>query len=183
MKFSEDELISGIKNRNQKFYEILITEYTKPIYYLAYNILKSTCSKEDIEECVSDVLLEVWIKIKDYDNSRSSFKTWVFMLTKYKALKFRLKNAKNKVVSIDEQFLDIGAYESTEKTVIEREKQKQIINIIDSFNDVDKELFIRRYFYGEQISVLMDSLSLSRSAIDNRLLRGRKLIKEVLSSE
>ncbi|KAI4453297.1 translation factor guf1-related [Holotrichia oblita] len=177
----QDELISEIKKRNQEFFEILINEYTKPIYYLSYNILKNTCRKEDIEECVSDVILEVWLKINDFNSKKGSFKTWVFMLTKYKALKYKQKAIKNAVINIDDY--EIESTEAIEKTIIEREKQIEIIKTIDSFNSIDKELFIRRYFYGEEINNIMESLNLSRSAVDNRLLRGRKRIKEALAYE
>nr|WP_238442614.1 hypothetical protein [Desulforamulus reducens] len=37
---------------------------------------------------------------------------------------------------------------------------------------------MRRYFFGDKISDLANAFNLSRSAIDNRLLRGRKVIKE-----
>ncbi|HZK53041.1 MAG TPA: sigma factor-like helix-turn-helix DNA-binding protein [Desulfosporosinus sp.] len=68
-----------------------------------------------------------------------------------------------------------------EKQIVDRETQKKLLETINSFNEKDKELFIRRYFYNEKISDIMQSLGLSRSALDNRLLRGRKVIKEVLS--
>lgn len=67
MNFSEIELISEIKKRNLNAYAFLIKEYSKLVYYLTYNILSIGNSKEDIEECVSDVFLEVWLKINEFD--------------------------------------------------------------------------------------------------------------------
>ena len=181
MHYSEDELISEIKRRNQDAFEILIKEYTKPVYYLAYNILKAGCGKEDIEECVSDVLLEIWMRIHEFDCQRGVFKTWIFMLTKYKALKYRQKSTKQNAVNIDDY--EIEEATAVEKTVIDREKQEKLIQTINQFNQTDRALFIRRYFYGEKINDLITAFGLSRSAIDNRLLRGRKVIKEVLYHE
>ncbi len=179
MNYSENELISEIKKRNLNAYEFLIREYTKPVYYLTYNILNIGNSKEDIEECVADVFLEVWLKINKFDSERSNFKTWVLILTKYKALAYKRKLKKNYVENIDDY--QIEETDTIEKHVIDRETQKKLIETINSFNKMDKELFIRRYFCDEKISDIMQSLGLSRSAIDNRLLRGRKIIKEVLS--
>jgi RNA polymerase sigma-70 factor (ECF subfamily) len=181
MNYSENELISEIKRRNLKAYEFLIKEYTKPVYYLAYNILNIGNSKEDIEECVADVFLEVWLKIKSFDSERSNFKTWILILTKYKALAYKRKLGKNPVENIDDYQLE--APYTVEKQVIDRETQTKLLETINSFNETDKELFIRRYFCDERISDIMQSLGLSRSAADNRLLRGRKIIKEVLSYE
>jgi len=69
---SENELISEIRKRNPNAFEFLIQEYTKPVYYLAHNILNIGSSKEDIEECVSDVFLEAWLKINQFDSKRGT---------------------------------------------------------------------------------------------------------------
>ncbi|EGW36353.1 sigma-70 family RNA polymerase sigma factor, partial [Desulfosporosinus sp. OT] len=174
MVFSESELISEIKKRNLNAYGFLIKEYTKPVYYLTYNILNIGNSKEDIEECVADVFLEVWQKINEFDNERSNFKTWILILTKYKALTYLRKLKKNRVENIDDYMPEEP--NTVEKKIIDRETQKKLLDTINSFNETDKELFIRRYFCNEKISDIMQSLGLSRSAVDNRLLRGRKII-------
>ncbi len=181
MQCSETQLIEEIKKHNAGTFDFLIQEYTKPVYYLVYNILNSGGTKEDIEECVSDVFLEVWQKIKDYDGKKGSFRTWILMLAKYKALAYRRKNGKNNTVDIEDYMLEDQM--CIENKVIDRQVQETIIETIGAFGRVDRELFIRRYFFGESIAALMASLDLSRSAIDNRLLRGRKLLKEVLSDD
>ena len=101
MDFSETELISEIKKRNEEAYRFMIKEYTKVIYYLAWRILQNVCTKEDLEECVSDVFLDIWLKIDELDQERGNFKTWILMLTKYKALKYRRRHTKHDVMSID----------------------------------------------------------------------------------
>lgn len=178
---TEYELVEQIKKRNKDAYEFLVTHYTKPIYCLAHNILRAKSTKEDIEECVSDVFLDAWIKISEFDESRGNLKTWLLILTKYKALAYRRRLSA-------EPLLDIADFQpedskNVERQIIGRETQERIVQAIDTFNPTDKTLFIRRYFLGEKIADLMDALGLSRSAIDNRLLRGRKRIKEVLSHE
>lgn len=179
MNFSESELISEIKKRNLNAYEILIRDYSKLVYYLTYNILTTGNRKEDIEECVADVFFEVWQKINEFDNERSNFKTWILILAKYKALTYKRKLKKSQVEYIDDYQPEEP--NTVEKQVIDRETQKKLLETIHSFNETDKELFIRRYFCNEKISDIMQSLGLSRSAVDNRLLRGRKIIREVLT--
>lgn len=181
MELSDLQIIQNIKRKDVGTYEYIIERYGKQVYYLAHNILHISCAVEDIEECTADVFFEAWSNINKYDGEKGSFKTWLLILTKYKALEYKRKISKHQVVNIDD--LEIEAAENIEKQFISRQEQEKVIAIIDQFNDVDKELFIRRYFYNEKINGLMNSLNLSRSAIDNRLLRGRKLIKEALSYE
>jgi len=181
VEYSQAELVGGIKNKDSAAYEYMIKKYTKTIYCLAYNILSKSHSKEDLEECVADVFLDAWIKIADFNDEKANFRTWLLILTKYKALTYKRKKRLNHVV-------DIGDFElkddvSLEKQVLLRQDQEQVMKIIHSFPETDREIFIRRFFLGEKINDLAEFFNLSRTAIDNRLLRGRKAIKEVLHYE
>ncbi len=181
MELNDLEIVKNIKKGDIQTYEYIVEKYSKQVYYLAYNILHISCTKEDMEECVADVFAEAWLNIDKFDPKKASFKTWLFILTKYKALKYKRKISKLQTVNIDE--LPIVDSENIERQLISRQEQEKVIHIINQFNDVDKELFLRRYFYNEKIVDLMESLNLTRSAIDNRLSRGRKLIKEAFSYE
>lgn len=179
MQFSEIELVSEIGKRNTEAFEALIQEYTKPVYHLTYNILGIGNCKEDIEECVSDVFLEAWQKIKRYDPEKGGFRTWVLMLAKYKALAYKRRMERHPMELLEDEGL--MASDNVEGQVIDRETQRQVLAAINTFGEVDRQLFIRRYLYDEPIPALMESMQLSRSAIDNRLLRGRNKIREAIS--
>lgn len=181
MEPTDLQIVQSLKKKDVKAYEYIIDKYSKQVYYLAYNILHISCTKEDMEECVSDVFLEAWTHIEKFDAAKGSFKTWLFILTKYKALEYKRRLSKQTTVNIEDLALEDG--ESLERQMISRQDQEKVMEIINGFNDLDKELFIRRYLYNEKINDLTDALKLTRAAIDNRLLRGRKLIKEVFSHE
>lgn len=181
LEYSQSALVEGIRNRDILAYEYMISKYTKPIYCLAYNILSQSLKREDIEECVSDVFLDAWLKINEFDQEKGNFRTWLLILTKYKALTYKRKKKARNVISIEK--FEIKSSYDLEKQFFLRQDQEKIIEIINSFNKIDKEIFFRRYFFGEKVGDLAKSFNLSRSAIDNRLLRGRKIIKEVLNYE
>lgn len=181
MEYSQAELVRRIKNKDMVAYEHMISTYTKMIYYLAYNILSGSHPKEDIEECVADVFLDAWIKITEFDETKANFRTWLLILTKYKALAYRRRKNMNNIVDIKN--IEIKDDIDLEKQVFLRQDQEQVMKIINSFQKTDRELFVRRFLMGEKISDLARSFNLSRAAIDNRLLRGRKIIKEALQYE
>ncbi len=181
MEYSQAELVRGIQNKDSAAYEYMISKYTKTIYCLAYNILSNSHSKEDIEECVADVFLDAWIKIAAFDGEKANFRTWLLILTKYKALTYRRKKRLNHVIDIDD--VEIKDDINLEMQVFLRQDQEQVMEIINSFQKTDREIFVRRFFLGEKISDLASAFNLSRAAVDNRLLRGRKTIKEGLHYE
>ncbi len=181
MEYSQVELIQGIKNKDSAAYDYMIAKYTKTIYCLAYNILSKSHSKEDIEECVADVFFDVWIKIAEFDEEKANFRTWLLILTKYKALTYRRKKGLSNVVNIED--VELKDDINLENQVLLRQDQEQVMEIINSFQEPDREIFVRRFFLGEKITDLAGTFNLSRAAIDNRLLRGRKIIKEGLHNE
>lgn len=181
MEYSQVELVRGIKNKDSAFYEYMIAKYARTVYCLAYNILSKSHSKEDIEECVADVFLDAWIKISEFDERKATFRTWLLILTKYKALTYRRKKGYGTFINIDD--IELKDDSNLENMVLLRQDQEQVMEIINSFQETDRQIFIRRFFLGEKISDLASAFNLSRTAIDNRLLRGRKIIKEGLHYE
>lgn len=181
MHYSEIEFIFEIKKRNPDAFDYLMKEYTKPVYYLAYNILNIGNSKEDIEECVSDVFVEAWQKIDSFDDQKGSFRSWLLMLTKYRALTYKRHLEKHPIEYL-EDYAQTGHDEPTDEAspILDRETQLLLLQAINAFGELDRQLFIRRYFFGESVAGLMQSTGMSRSAVDNRLLRSRNKIKEAL---
>lgn len=181
MEYSQVELVRGIKGRDNSAYEYMISKYSRMIYCLAFKILSGSHSKEDIEECVADVFLDAWVKIGEFDEGKANFRTWLLILTKYKALTYRRKRGINCVINIES--IELQDDFNLERLVLLKQDQQQVMEIIDSFQEPDREIFIRRFLLGEKINDLARVFNLSRTAIDNRLLRGRKIIKEVLQHE
>lgn len=179
MHYSEIELVSEMQTRNTDAFDQLIKEYTSPISYLVYNILNIGTSNEDIEECVSDVFAEAWEKIDRFDPKKGTLRTWLLMLAKYRALTYKRKLSRHSVDYLEDYTKDQLADASASMADIDT--QQLIIQIVNSFNDIDRELFVRRYFFDEPISSLMKSMDVSDSAVNNRLLRCRNKIKEALS--
>ena len=108
--------------------------------------------------------MDVWLKIDEFNSTKGTFKTWVLILAKYKALTYKRKLKKNQVEQIDDYQLEEPV--ATESQVIDRETQQKLLATIESFNDIDRELFIRRYYFNEKIEDMMHIFRLSWLAVD-----------------
>ena len=76
---TEREIINLIRSRNQDGLSELLKHYRPMMSYIITPILSSP---EDLEECVSEVTLKVWDNILNYDENKSSFKTWLTAITR-----------------------------------------------------------------------------------------------------
>ena len=70
----DSEIIRLILSKDERGLAELLNRYGPLIRYVITPILKSP---EDVEECLSDIVMRVWDKIRLYDSSCGSFKGWL----------------------------------------------------------------------------------------------------------
>lgn len=99
--FSEQLLISELKNHNEKAFRTLYDCYSQDIYRYSLSILKS---KELAEENVQEVFLKVWLHRENL-NIEQSFKSYIFTIARNQAFNF-LNKAANDLVLKEEIFYE-----------------------------------------------------------------------------
>jgi RNA polymerase sigma-70 factor (ECF subfamily) len=97
--FSEQLLVSELKNHNEKAFRKLFDFYYQDIYGYSISILKS---KELAEENVQDVFLKVWLHRENL-NLEQSFKSYLFTIARNQAFNL-LNKAANDVLLKEEVF-------------------------------------------------------------------------------
>ncbi|WP_310225221.1 sigma-70 family RNA polymerase sigma factor [Paenibacillus qinlingensis] len=156
----------------------MMDRYGSTMYLFAQRILDSYGSREDVEECVSDVFIMAWNRIDEYDPLRSSLQTWMYMLTKYRALDCRRKlTDRPQLVVIDD---DLTNSDNLERTVIQKAETEEILRIVDSYGSIDRTIFYKKYYLYESLDMIASALGLTRKSVENRLRRTRNALKEQL---
>ncbi len=180
MTIDENAVVEGLKNKEVFSMEYIINRYGRDVFSLAGNIMKEVGRREDVEECASEVFVQVWEKISQYSQEKGSLRTWILILAKYLALDYRRKlYQKIRSISIDD--IELAAGYSIEENIIHREDKKLVIEAINNLGDMDRRIFYKRYFFYESIESIACCCGLTREAVDNRLFRSRKRIKEFLN--
>lgn len=148
-------------------------------------IAANTKATEDSEECVNDTWLITWNKIPPKTPTKLS--AFLGKITRNLALdNFRKKNASKRA---DTHMMDIcGEVEKLENTIkdyVEEDiKKKEILNILEKFlSDLkagDRDIFVRRYWYMDNIKDIAKRHGCSETKIKSSLFRSRnKLWEEV----
>lgn len=176
MEINLDNVVRELKNRNEKALDYLYENYLGLAYKIALKNLEDIGSREDIEECVSDIFVGVWNNIDKYDGKVSVFKTWFSAVCKYKAIDYRRK-LKSKAVNVELDENEVIEPLSTEDKLLLQEDINALNGILKSMKEVDRQIFIRRYILNEKVDDISRSIGISRGAVDNRISRGRRAIK------
>ena len=184
MPITEENVIDELRAHNQEALSFLIQQFATAVSALAWRILTGVGTSWGVEECVSDVFARAWNQADAYDEQRGSVRTWLLVMTKYQALEQRRKLSRRRV-ELGEQ-VSVGSVESnrgvesTLATVLSRERQQEITTCIREMEQGLREVFIRRYLLQLSPGEIAQELGISRSAVDNRLWRGRRWLRDRL---
>ncbi len=137
-------------------------------------------SRPDAEECVNDTWLKAWNSIPpERPNVLAAFLCRIarnLAITRYRAL-HRLKRNRDLELSITELSECIPA----------KEEDDTLQHLIDSFlrgaGELDRRLFLGRYFHNYTVRRLAAAYGLSENAVSLRLFKTREKLRAYLEKE
>lgn len=129
-----------------------------------------------IDECVNDILLSIWHHAKDFNGDSAKFKKWICAIAKFKAIDYYRKAAKSLEISSDNLELSSSS-DSVEKDLERIENRSELMHLINRLDPIDQQIFIRRFFLGENTVDIAHKLGKTKASIDNRIYRCKKKLK------
>lgn len=174
MKISEQNVVQQLKKKNDKALEFVISEYGWIIKTVTKNQLNLLPNLQ--EECMNDVLLAVWENIDSYDNVRSTMKNWIAGITRYKAIDCKrkyLRYLKEEPLEYAKEVADLVSSD-----ILEQEIAEEVDEILSFLSESDQILFKRLYVNDEPVEFVATDLGVKKSALYNRVSRGKKKIQK-----
>ncbi|HYL42675.1 MAG TPA: sigma-70 family RNA polymerase sigma factor [Ktedonobacteraceae bacterium] len=208
--WSDDDLAQRLHERNPDALETLISRYSREIFYFIRLVLDGIGVAQDAEECVNDLFVAVWQEISTFDPARGTLRTWLTMRAKYIALDRRrqlCRRQTHNIQSADEnrQWTSSdsgggrkvygwgGGYEgenrlalpphpesSMEHLLEQSERREELRLALATLPELDRYLIYQRYFKFASTEELAAKTGLTRHAVDTRLWRARKSLREAL---
>ena len=94
-----------------------------------------------------------------------------------------LRKQKPLEADLDELTLPDGEGTAPEAELLRRERQMRVKEAIFSMEPVDREIFLRYYYYLQPAPEIAEAMRLTPGAVRTRLSRGRAALKKRLSQE
>ncbi len=196
-RWSEDELRCGLLARDTRALEALIARYAREGAYFVRILLDRVGTPQDVEECVNDLFVTAWVDIAAFDPARGSLRTWLTMRAKFLALDRRRQIQRRQAMASyapDEssEYAEewdgpasagaLSGRESLEGLLERREQHEQLRWALDMLPELDKALVYMRYFRLASTEEIAAKTGLTRRAIDTRLWRARKGLRDMLEA-
>ena len=119
----------------------------------------------------NDILLAIWDNIEKLKHSEN-FKSWAAAISKYRAIDYQRRLIKTiKVEPIEG--VELQEEDLTDKRVLEKENQEELIKLISKLTPEGQEIFIRRYINEESSKEIARKMDINYELVNNRLSRGR----------
>ena len=183
MEKERDEAIVALYYaRDERALEETKKHFSSYCRKIAYGLLRS---EEDARECENDVYLAAWNSIPP--NRPEDLATYLGKLTRRAAIdrvrrENRLKRA-GLVEALDEFAETLPSPEGVEDAIEAKELSRLLSEFLHALSDIDRAIFLRRYWFGDDLSAVARRFGLRKSALKMRLLRLRGNLREYLTEK
>jgi len=177
----DDVVIQKITGGDQESFCYMIDTYSKLLWVVVAGILSNIGTVQDIEECISDVFIEVWKNPRAYAKQRGTLKNFLAVMAKNKALDRYRQLSKKKIVEIDEAIK--SSDDDLLDYVIDKEMYAALYDAINSLAEPNKEIIIRRYFFEEKPAYIAEKTDMPVKEVENRLYQSKLKLRNILTEK
>ncbi|MFW2488201.1 sigma-70 family RNA polymerase sigma factor [Clostridium chromiireducens] len=178
---SDIELLKLLHDKPEEGLKVMMDSYMALIYTIIFNKLSGTYSKEDIEECVSDVFFQVFHYKNRIDLEKGSIKAFLAVVAKRKAIDMYRKNKNNNHIPIEDLPEDLySMVDDAANSLLLKESNSVLINAIKSLGEPDSEIVIRKYYLYQSSKDISSDLGIKVNTIDKKVSRCIQKLKNVL---
>lgn len=181
MGWKDQEILALCHAREQQAIAAMAEKYGAYCHRVAHNVLGDT---SDAEECVNDAYLAVWNAIPTA--SPQNLLPYLAKTTRNIALKRLEHNQAQKRDSrlnllLDELAEVLPAQTSVEDGLVQRELMDAINDFLrNKASKTERQLFLRRYFWGDSIGELCVAFRFGESKVKSQLFRTRQRLRGYL---
>lgn len=190
---TDEELIQGILNRDDKAIEYMVKEYENKIFRLARQYVRTD---EEAYDIMQDVFITVLEKVQNF-RQESKFSTWLYSVTAFTAIGHIRKKKRKNETSIDEMahklqiepdhiinrkaFRESAWHNPLENKALQKESEEVLMKAIADLPSDYRTLFILKELEGLSIAEIQETVPLSVPAIKTRLHRARLYLRKQLA--
>jgi RNA polymerase sigma-70 factor (family 1) len=177
-------LLALIAQQDRNALARLFDRYAPVVHAIAFKILGIT---EEAEEIVLDVFSQVWRNARTYDSKRARVDTWLFLLTRSRALdrlrslqrRMRVTTASTIAAKVELQVCT----SNPEEEIVINERRATVHRALAKLPDEQKQVLEMTYYQGLSHREIADLTGISLGTIKTRIRLGLSKLRGILTTE
>ncbi len=177
------ELADMMQRSPAECHKALVREYGRYVYAIVYNKLRGCGTNEDIEECVSDVFADIFMKCKIDISSENDIKYLICTVAKRRAIdSFRSLTAKaDHIADTDEDNMrELVSDFSVDEHVYRSELRRVLLDKIDELGEPDSTILIQKFYYNRNSNEIARNVRMTSAAVRTRCSRAMEKLRSKL---
>jgi len=175
MRSNSENFIKRLKRKKEDALEYTYDKYIPLVKGIVSKVLARFQDNGAVEECINDVFLAVWNNSNKFEGDEKAFKNWICAIAKFKSVDYYRKLARKSENIIDS--IDIEEKNTLEDEIMINENKKDVMKLLCELEELDKKIFIMKYFLGLKAEEIGEKLCLSKEAVDSRIYRSKRKLK------
>ena len=127
---------------------------------MAAAALRGVGTEQDAEEAAADAFVYLWEHPEKFDPRRGSLKTWLSVVARSRAL-----DRSREILRCRAEALLAG------------ERRAALNAAVDALAEPDREILLRRYYFGQKPREIAAALGLDKKQVDNRLYQTKRRLR------
>lgn len=150
-----------------------------------YIYIRIGMNREIAEDLSQEVFYKVWNRRNDFDKSKSSLKSWLYLIAQGLIIDhYRKSTSKGKDKKAELDTEEIEKFGDTSNTDISDELLSEwILSKMKSLSEEEQELIILRYIEDENIKVISEIIGKKESATKVSIHRAINKLREIINEE
>lgn len=183
----EQDVLQTLCDDPAKGIRAMTEQYGGLVYAVTWRRLQGKFSKEDIEECVSDIFYELYRCREKIDLEKGSIKTFLLTIAERQAIRYYERKVEHlDKVSLQEQYErgeELPDTIDVEQQTIQKEESERLLEVIKGLGEPTSHIIIQKYYYGLTAKEIGEELGLTKNAVEKRIKRGLAKLKQALGME
>jgi len=165
LKYTEEELVSGLKNSDKAAFAYLFDQYSDALYGVVFKIIPDDDWAQDI---LQEAFVKIWKNIPNYDPSKGRLFTWLLNIVRNHSID-TLRSKQFKQVSENHNLEDSVNIIDSERNQAPKEDTIGIVKLLDHLIPDQKILVELIYLQGYTQQEAADELKIPLGTVKTRL--------------
>lgn len=171
----------AVGNGDEEALGLVMEKYARLLWPIAAAVLKNVGSDQDVEECVADAFIYLWEHPGSFDPKRGKLKTLLCILTRSRAIDRYRELSRRNTVPLEQALCGGGV--CAQEAALREEALAELREQIQSLGELNREILVRRYYYGQKPREIALATGLTVTQVNNSLYRSKRQLRQALAEK